>query len=64
MAYVVIPVAALCALKVANSEPYVFRWGPALLAAGPVAYLIFRWVFHLAPAAPVAPPTDEFGVAR
>jgi amino acid transporter len=64
MAYVLIPVAALCALKVANSEPYVFRWGPALLAAGPMAYLIFRWVFHLVPAAPVVPPTDEFGAAR
>jgi amino acid transporter len=56
VAYVVLPVVALCALKVAGSEPYVFRWAPVLLAGGPVAYAIFRWVFHLAPSAPIAPP--------
>jgi amino acid transporter len=56
MAYIVLPVAALCALKVANSEPYVFRLAPWLLAAGPVAYVLLRWLFHLAPSEPIVPP--------
>ncbi len=56
VAYVVLPVAALCALKVAGSEPYVFRWAPWLLAGGPAAYAIFRWGFHLAPHRPITPP--------
>jgi amino acid transporter len=51
LAYVVLFPAILCAIKVWNSEPYVFRWAPWLLAAGPVAYVIFRFVFKLTPGA-------------
>jgi hypothetical protein len=39
----------LCALKIAQSEDYVWRWAPWLLASGPVAYLIFRGVFKMKP---------------
>ena len=35
--------AVLCAVKIYYSEPFVWRWAPWLLAAGPVAYCIFRW---------------------
>jgi amino acid transporter len=64
LAYVVLPVAALCAVKMAGSEPYVFRWAPVLLAGGPVAYAIFRWGFHLKPEKPILPPTDAPGVPQ
>jgi amino acid transporter len=50
VAYVVILPAILCAVKIYYSEPFVFRWAPWLLAAGPVAYVILRWAFHLVPA--------------
>jgi amino acid transporter len=49
MACVVIFPVILCAVKIYYSEPYVFRWAPWLLAAGPVAYVILRWVFGLRP---------------
>ena len=45
IAYVVIFPAILCALKVAQSEAFVWRWAPWLLAAGPAAYVILRWGF-------------------
>jgi amino acid transporter len=49
--------AILCAIKIYYSEPYVFRWAPWLLAAGPVAYAILRWVFGLKPTLAAAAPT-------
>ncbi len=49
VAYIVIFPAILCGIKIYYSEPYVFRWAPWLLAAGPVAYAILRWVFRLQP---------------
>lgn len=49
LAYIVIFPAMLCATKIYYSEPYVFRWAPWLLAAGPVAYVILRWGFRLQP---------------
>jgi amino acid transporter len=51
MAYILILPAILCGIKVYYSEPYVFRWAPWLLAAGPVAYVILRWGFGLRPTA-------------
>jgi len=50
MAYVVILPALLCGVQMYYSESYVFRWAPWLLAAGPVAYVILRWVLGLRPA--------------
>jgi amino acid transporter len=50
LAYIIILPAVLCSIKIYYSEPFVFRWAPWLLAAGPVAYVILRWVFHLTPA--------------
>ena len=41
--------ALLCAVKIYYSEPYVFHYSPLLLASGPVAYLLLRRLFHLAP---------------
>jgi amino acid transporter len=49
VAYVVFLPAILCAVKIWYSEPFVFRWAPWLLAGGPVAYVILRWVFRLRP---------------
>jgi len=43
-ATIVLP-AILCGVKIYYSEPYVFRYAPWLLAAGPVAYVVLRWVF-------------------
>jgi len=51
MAYILVLPAILCGIKVYYSEPYVFRWAPWLLAAGPVAYVILRWGFGLRPTA-------------
>jgi amino acid transporter len=45
---IVLP-AILCGVKVYYSEPYVFRYAPWLLAAGPVAYLVLRRGFRLEP---------------
>ncbi len=64
LAYVVLPVAALCAVKMAGSEPYVFRWAPVLLAGGPVAYAIFRWGFHLKPNKQILPPAGDAGTPQ
>jgi amino acid transporter len=49
LAYVLIFPVILCALKIAQSEDYVWRWAPWLLASGPVAYLILRGVFKMKP---------------
>ncbi len=49
LGYVILLPAILCAVKVYHSEPYVFRWAPWLLAAGPVAYVILRWGFGMIP---------------
>src|SRR6202142_3311643 len=49
MAYIIIFPAILCALKVAQSEDYVWKWAPWLLATGPAAYLILRYIFKLKP---------------
>jgi hypothetical protein len=40
----------LCALKVAQSEDYVWKYAPWLLASGPVVYAILRWGFGMKPA--------------
>ena len=47
-ASIILP-AILCGIKIYYSEPYVFRYSPWLLAAGPVAYVVLRWVFKLVP---------------
>jgi amino acid transporter len=49
LAYVLIFPLILCALKVAQSEDYVWKWAPWLLATGPVAYLVLRYIFKLKP---------------
>lgn len=41
----------LCAVKIYYSEPFVFRYAPWLLAAGPVAYVVLRRVFKRVPTA-------------
>jgi amino acid transporter len=48
--YIILLPAILCAVKIYYSEPFVFRWAPWLLAAGPAAYVVLRWVFRLKPA--------------
>ena len=49
IAYVILFPAILCAIKMFYSEPFVLKYGPLLLATGPVAYLILRFIFHLSP---------------
>jgi amino acid transporter len=49
MAYTLIFPTVLCALKVAQSEGYVWKWAPWLLATGPAAYLLLRYAFKLKP---------------
>jgi amino acid transporter len=56
LAYVLIFPVILCALKIAQSEDYVWKWAPWLLATGPAAYAILRYAFKLKPA-PLATPT-------
>jgi amino acid transporter len=56
IAYIIVLPAILCGVKVWNSEPYVFRWAPWLLAGGPVAYVILRRLFRLVPAPAGSPP--------
>ena len=51
IAYVLIFPVILCALKIAQSEDYVWQYAPWLLASGPVAYLILRCVFSMKPGA-------------
>ncbi|HWY26347.1 MAG TPA: APC family permease [Candidatus Angelobacter sp.] len=55
MAYVLIFPLILCAIKVMQSEDYVFRYAPWLLATGPAAYAILRWGFGLKPNPEIAP---------
>jgi amino acid transporter len=55
MAYILIFPLALCAIKVMQSEDYVFRYAPWLLASGPAAYAILRWGFGLKPNPEIAP---------
>ncbi len=59
LAYIVTFPAILCGVKIYYSEPFVFRWAPWLLAAGPAAYAILRWVFHLKPATLPKHPEPE-----
>jgi amino acid transporter len=54
LAYVLIFPVILCALKLAQSEDYVWKWAPWLLATGPVAYLILRYIFKLKPHAEIS----------
>jgi amino acid transporter len=49
VAYILIFPVILCALKVAQSEHYVWKWAPWLLATGPVAYFVFRHALRLKP---------------
>jgi amino acid transporter len=51
MAYVLIFPAILCAVKIGQSEDYVFRFAPLLLLSGPVVYATLRWAFGMKPAA-------------
>ena len=51
MIYVLVLPVILCAVKIAQSEDYVWRYAPVLLASGPVAYLLLRWGFGLKPRA-------------
>ncbi|MGA7855819.1 MAG: APC family permease [Candidatus Acidiferrales bacterium] len=55
LAYVLIFPVILCVLKVAQSEDYVWRYAPWLLASGPVAYVILRYGLGLKPSAEIAP---------
>jgi amino acid transporter len=56
LAVAIIFPAMLCAVKIYYSEPLVFRYSPLLLAAGPVAYVVLRYVFRLTPVAQSPPP--------
>ncbi|MGH9704246.1 MAG: amino acid permease, partial [Candidatus Acidiferrales bacterium] len=51
--------AILCGIKIYYSEPYVFRWAPWLLASGPVAYAILRWIFGLKPTLAASAPNQN-----
>src|SRR5271170_2490843 len=55
IAYILIFPLVLCALKIAQSEDYVWRYAPLLLASGPVAYVILRYAFKLKPTAEISP---------
>ena len=55
IAYILIFPFVLCALKIAQSEDYVWRYAPLLLASGPVAYVILRYAFKLKPTADISP---------
>jgi len=45
----------LCALKIAQSEDYVWRYAPLLLLSGPIAYVVLRYAFKLKPTAEISP---------
>ena len=49
LAYIVLFPTILCAVKMYYSEPLALHFGPLLLASGPVAYIILRFVFHTSP---------------
>ncbi|MFZ3217103.1 MAG: APC family permease [Candidatus Acidiferrales bacterium] len=55
LAYILIFPVILCVLKVAQSEDYVWRYAPLLLASGPLAYLLLRYAFKLKPAVEISP---------
>jgi len=57
-AAIILP-AILCAVKIYYSEPFVFKYSPLLLAAGPVAYVILLRVFRLRPTAAVAAASGD-----
>jgi amino acid transporter len=59
LAYILLFPAVLCVVKVAQSEDYVWRYAPWLLASGPVAYLILRYGLGLRPVAQIAPSSLE-----
>jgi len=49
IAYILIFPVILCAVKVAQSEDYVWKFAPLLIASGPVAYAVLRWGFGMKP---------------
>ena len=55
LAYILIFPVILCALKIAQSEDYVWRYAPLLLLSGPAAYAILRWGFGKKPVPFAAP---------
>jgi amino acid transporter len=57
VAYILIFPLILCAIKVAQSEDYVWRYAPWLLLSGPVAYAILRYGFGKKPV-PLAVPNS------
>jgi amino acid transporter len=59
IAYILVFPAILCAVKVLQSEDYVFKYAPWLLASGPIAYAIFRWGFGYKPVAGPLPATAK-----
>ncbi|HUO33465.1 MAG TPA: APC family permease [Candidatus Acidoferrum sp.] len=59
LAYVLIFPAILCAVKIAQSENYVWRYAPWLILSGPIAYAILRWGFGMRPAPLAAPNLTE-----
>ena len=60
VAYVVVFPVVLCALKVAQSEDYVWRYAPWLIASGPAAYWILRGVFKLKPTTMKPAPESNY----
>jgi amino acid transporter len=59
IAYILIFPVILCAVKISQSEDYVWRYAPWLLASGPIAYAIFRWGFGFKPLAPAYEPARD-----
>jgi hypothetical protein len=55
IAYILIFPLVLCAVKIAQSEDYVWRYAPLLLASGPLAYVVLRYAFKLKPAVEISP---------
>jgi amino acid transporter len=51
MAYVLIFPVILCGVKVLQSEDYVWKYAPLLLASGPAAYVALRWGLGMKPKA-------------
>jgi len=51
--------AILCAVKIAQSEDYVWKLAPWLLASGPIAYAILRWGFGFKPTVPALHPVRD-----
>lgn len=58
LAYILIFPLILCAVKVAQSEDYVWRYAPWLLISGPVAYAILRYGFGKKPV-PINAPSPS-----